>query len=227
MFASKRELLLGGGALVIGLAGGFAAGFFLDKKKTEDRLAQEYNEIANEEIERTRVHYAMFYKRAEFSDVPTTEAVEAVVEAVTDYSSPAVETESNIFVNGEALKPEDFDMEAEVEKRDPGYPYVITLEEFMDNPEGFEQTQVTWYEEDSVLADVRDNPMDDVDSTVGAFNLERFGHGSGDPNIVLVRNERLDLDFEIARSTGSYAEEVAGLKHSDEIGIRRFRREYE
>jgi hypothetical protein len=59
----------------------------------------------------------------------------------------------------------------------------------------------------------------------------RFGHGSKDPNVVYIRNPRLEMEMEILRDPSSYEKEVLGetiekraqtadLKHSHQ---RRFR----
>ena len=54
----------------------------------------------------------------------------------------------------------------------------------------------------------------DADDAVGEMNLHRFGHGSGDNNVVYIRNDRLENDFIVLRSQGEYAKEVLGLRHS-------------
>jgi len=54
--------------------------------------------------------------------------------------------------------------------------------------------------------------------------VEKFGHGSGDPNVVYIRNEQYTAEIELCRSPNSYAEEVHGFKHSDEVEYRTPRR---
>jgi hypothetical protein len=124
------------------------------------------------------------------------------------------------------------DMEQEILNRVGDKPYVITKEEYLEGRDGFEQIELSYYQGDDVLADEREQPIPDEETTVGNDNLTRFGHGSEDPNIVYVRNETLEADFEITRSFGSYAQEVLGfdssetkgLKHSaGHKGIRKFR----
>jgi hypothetical protein len=54
---------------------------------------------------------------------------------------------------------------------------------------------------------------------IGEKNLSRFGHGSQDPSVVYVRNDQLELVYEVVRSPQSYSEEVHGIKHeSFEMG---------
>lgn len=97
------------------------------------------------------------------------------------------------------------------EDRASGDPYIISVSEFMDNDPQYQQNAISYYKGDGVLADERDQPIPDKNAIVGERNLQRFGEGSGDPNIVFVRNDRLEVDFEIALSLGTYSEEVLGV----------------
>ena len=97
-------------------------------------------------------------------------------------------------------------------ERDPEVPYVIHKEEFNSTPEGYERHTLTFFEGDDVLSDERDKVIEDQDETIGLGNLSRFGVGSGDPNIVYVRNEKLKVDIEIVHSDGTYATEVHGFQ---------------
>lgn len=117
----------------------------------------------------------------------------------------------------------DFDYDVEVSMRKPQFPYIITHEEFLENEPEHKQIAITYFEGDGVLSDDRDQSIEELDRTVGDGNIIRFGAGSNDPNILYIRNERLKMDFEIARSDGKYAHEVLGLEHSDETFDRRRR----
>jgi hypothetical protein len=95
----------------------------------------------------------------------------------------------------------------------------------MENEPDHIQHTLTYFEGDDVLTDEEDQPINETDDTVGNANLLKFGHGSKDNNIVYVRNEKLDLDFEITRSKGSYIKEVLGfIQHDDRKRVRSFRR---
>ncbi|QXO14082.1 hypothetical protein SEA_ALAINAMARIE_58 [Gordonia phage AlainaMarie] len=97
------------------------------------------------------------------------------------------------------------------EDRASGRPYIISVSEFMDNDFEYQQNTISYYQGDSVLADDSDQPIPDINTIVGERNLQRFGEGSGDPNIVFVRNDSLQVDFEITQSLGTYAGEVLGV----------------
>lgn len=130
-----------------------------------------------------------------------------------------VETETSVekneFIDGRPINPFDWNQEVELSKRDPEVPYVISFEEFNENSTDWEQNNLVYYEEDDVLADERDNPIPEIEATVGYDNLKRFGHGSQDPNVVYIRNERTEALFEVIRNQGSYTDQVVGLRHSD------------
>lgn len=128
----------------------------------------------------------------------------------------------NVFDN--ASSEDDLDYEEEMRNRTGDRPYVISKEEFLQGDQGFEQATLTYYEGDDVLTDDRDAPIDDTEGVVGNANLFRFGLWSDDKNVVYVRNEDKELDFEIVRSTGKYSQEVAGfIEHSESSRLRRFR----
>lgn len=137
------------------------------------------------------------------------------------------ETKDGLEATGTVVDASIFDARPE-EPRDPERPYVISQEEFLENDPEHTQTSITYYAGDDILADERDVPIDEVESTVGTDNLSRFGHGSKDKHLVYIRNERTEMDFEIAYSGGKFAEEVHGfIEHSDRPVIRKMRTERE
>ena len=99
----------------------------------------------------------------------------------------------------------------------PSAPYIIPVEIFQEESDIYEKTSVSYYE-DGTLADERNMPIPDPDPIVGDENLERFGEGSQDDNIVYVRNERIRTDFEVSRELGSYAESFMKSKDWSDDG---------
>lgn len=154
-------------------------------------------------------------------ETPTVAEQEEIVSTAVD---------RNVF--SPANDPRDWDYKAEVVIREenPDKPYVISVEEHGENPDDHDQVTLTYYEKDDTLVDERSQPIDNVDKIVGDDNLERFGHGSEDLNVVYVRNDAREMDFEIIRDPGAYAVEVLGLdepettiKHSHQRRSRRHR----
>ena len=81
-------------------------------------------------------------------------------------------------------------------------PYVITPEDFASSPPGYNCCPLDYYK-DGVLADGWGVPMD-IEETIGEEALDHFGEYVDD--IVYVRNERLELDYEITRDPRTYKE---------------------
>lgn len=225
----KRYLIIGGVVTLSLSVGSAVAGYHVAKKRLETKYAQ----IAEQEIIEARKYYSKMHKKDEYStpestvkvkgllldeaaealrsyqgaeEVVDVEVVETVEEAktikISDYVGEVVT--NNVF-EGATLAGLD------VESRSSENPYVVSLDEYMDNEDKHEQLTLTHYVGDNVTCDERDEPIEDVDGVIGELNLQRFGVGSGDPNVVMVRNERLKLDFEICKSTGKFSKEVLGF----------------
>lgn len=106
---------------------------------------------------------------------------------------------------------EELDRTIEDEEADPlNTPFIISVDDFMANMEGFEQVNLTYYMRDRQLADDMDAIVEDVRQKVGFSNLEKFGEMSGDDDTVYVRNVARKIDYEICRDNGSYKEIVMG-----------------
>jgi hypothetical protein len=111
---------------------------------------------------------------------------------------------TNIFTNDG----DEWDYKTELEKRDKSDPYVIHVDEFVADEMGWDsQSTLTWYEKDQILTDSHDKPVYNHAELVGEL---RFGHGSNDANVVYIRNERLQCEYEVLRDEGSYEEIVLG-----------------
>ena len=138
-------------------------------------------------------------------------------------------TKSTLFAGRDPVTSDEdpYIYELEVANRKINVPYVIMHDEFFQGELGYETISYTYYEGDGALVDEKDRPVEEADKMIGEDNLTRFGHASKDKNIVYVRNDLLELDFEIVRSDGSYTKEVLGfdepdsLRHSDRRSQRR------
>lgn len=83
-------------------------------------------------------------------------------------------------------------------------PYVIAPDDFSTSPPGY-SAQALDYFADGVLADSWGVQLD-VEETIGEDALEHFGDYTDD--IVYVRNERVEIDYEVTRDPRTYAEAV-------------------
>lgn len=232
----------------LALAGGLLIGYGVAEK----RLRMKYKEIADDEIEAMRNHYrSKEIAREEKPELEKIVAEQGYVPApipdkeqvtgsdltrprsIQDVVGPEtaedaaikrgiVERERAENVFDKAAVEDEWDYEEEVRMRRPDYPYVIHLDEV---GEVSEMDSLTWtyYEGDEVLCNASDEVVTDVERSVGLANLDKFGHGSKDANVVYVRNVLLGIEIEIIKSPGRYDEEVLGLKHADENASRRKR----
>ena len=82
-----------------------------------------------------------------------------------------------------------------------GEPYVIPPEDF--GEADYNLVSYTYYA-DGVLADDMDNPVTDIEGTVGKDSLTRFGEFEEDS--VFVRNDALKNDYEILLDERKYAD---------------------
>lgn len=232
---------VGLGYFALGLAAGVAAGAFSGFVVAYRKAETKYSEIAAEEIAEMRQHYSakataldseagkkdledIVRERGyspEISAEPpmavsppiaVTEAAEESDEVV-DPEPPVPQEVRNVFEENQVK--DEWDYHQERAGRSPMKPYVIHLDERDDN-DAYDEVTWTYYEDDDVLCNELDEVISEADREriVGETNLEKFGHGSGDAQIVYVRNDNLEMDIEVIKSPNSYAEEVHGLSHS-------------
>lgn len=116
---------------------------------------------------------------------------------------------------------DDWDWEAERNHREKAQIYIIHKDEYMNDEMGYSQDSLTYYQGDQVLVDSLDKPIYNHTNFVG-HDL-RFGHGSDDPNVVYIRNEREKMEYEIILHTGYYLAEVEGLEVEEEYAERDLR----
>jgi hypothetical protein len=225
-----------------GFAVGVATGALIAYKRAELK----YKKFADDEIAAMRAHYrnkgVVDHKKPDLDDVvqglgyatknaPEVTVPGAVAEEVKEDDEPEPETEPlevNVFdENLRGLSTDVWNHDQEVASRTPHRAYVIHKEEFREGE--YDSETLTYYIQDDVLTDERDQRMTDIDSVVALENLEKFGHGSEDANVVYIRNDKLQMDYEILRSGGSYTSEVLGVvepEEEDELrhsGVRRRR----
>lgn len=199
-----------------GLAAGAMAGFYFAWKKAEKVILNEVNQQVEAEVMAMREHFLareqarlanekpdLAEKVQELGYAPTGEGEEVEIDNAFDHDEPQPE-------------PADpWNQQLEMQNRGAVHPYVIHKDEFDANEDDQEQVTLTYFSGDDVLSDERDTVMAEPDAIVGLDNLQKFGHGSGDPNVVYIRNPRLEVDYEVIRSEGTFAQEVHGFADGD------------
>lgn len=116
--------------------------------------------------------------------------------------------------------------EPDIVVRDPDHPYLISIDEFMEDEQTYDKITLTYFEDDDTLIEEKDEQLvPDVDNTVGEDNLTKFGLNPKDRDTIHVRNERLECDFEITRDTRAYTEVILGVRvdPEDKPGPRKFK----
>jgi hypothetical protein len=210
--------------------GSFAVGAVVGFKVAEQRLAKQFEDRVEKETEDLRVFYTNAGSTKKYATPE--EAVKDLVtpkvaeEALREYAgkdgtimynkvvkSSAAETVVDSGKVHEITTVERNVFEA-AKERNPDEPYIISQEEFMENEPSYNQSTVTYYVKDDVLTDERDDVIEEVENVLGLDFKVSFGEGSSDENSVHVRNERLQMDFEVMRDEDSYAQKVLGLEDS-------------
>lgn len=116
----------------------------------------------------------------------------------------------------------------EIPGRSPERPYIISNQEWFLNETNYSQITLTYYADDDILADDANRQVNDINDVVGATNLHRFGVQSESPDLVYVRNERLQADYEITKDERAFAVVVHGIdpdEYAERDTPRRMRRD--
>jgi hypothetical protein len=90
-------------------------------------------------------------------------------------------------------------------------PYVVSIDQHFEDDNGYEKITVTYYEADDVLSDERDQMVNNFERIIGPDFTQHWGAASKDPNIVYIRNDKLEVDYEVIRDKRSYHVHVLGI----------------
>lgn len=165
----------------------FVAGAIIGSFVTWKITKEKYEKIANDEIESVK---ESFSRKTKNEKEETKETVKEMVESL-GYSS-----------RSETFKPEEKGVDNV--KR----PYVIDPNELGETD--YEIFSLVYYS-DGVLADDWDNVIEDVDGYVGLDSLTHFGDHGDDS--VCVRNDEMQVDFEIVLDVRPYEDVVNPSSH--------------
>ena len=114
---------------------------------------------------------------------------------------------------------EDNPMPPDYDDRKNGGTYILTTEEFMEEPkqDGYTTVGLTWFEDGDTLIDESDQSIVPAADTIGVEATKYFGWDpkSDDEHTIFVRNEKSEIDFEVTRDERSYAEVILGFDEED------------
>lgn len=172
----------------------FAAGAAIGSAVTWKLLRDKYAKLAQEEIDSVK---EVFSKK---KNGPTTidEVVESKEVNTETLESLKDKVQELGYINYSNISKEEEGGSDMIDK-----PFVIEPEEFGETD--YETVSLTYYA-DGVLADDRDNVIEDVEGMVGVESLDHFGEYEDDS--VFVRNDRLETDFEILLDLRKFSDVV-------------------
>lgn len=239
---NKYESLIYAGVGVSGAAVGFGVGYAVSKKRHEKIADAEIESVketyskAKENLLKPDLEAVVAEEKPKFGvQSGSVTLVGASVDAV-DLGYISTEDElgvepepeavsaktSNVFTKyGDAkdrveaveTTVDEVEVSLELSKESDTEPYLISIDDFHDGAgDNYSKQSVTYYVQDRVLIDEREEIIPNRDETVGAWAFENFGNLSLDPEVVYVRNKKLMIDFEVTRDGSSYQEQILGLK---------------
>ena len=175
-----------------------AAGAAIGSVATWKIVKTKYEQIAQEEVEEVRAYYA----RDTFEEAEKEKEPEKKEMPKTQQNSiERIEKNENMrayhkIIDGSGYK------EIEEEVEDVEKPYVISPEEF-DEMDDYNTVGLVYFA-DKVLTDEDNEPIDDVEGTVGVASLNTFGEYEEDA--VHVRNDKRKCDYEILKDLRNYSD---------------------
>ena len=113
--------------------------------------------------------------------------------------------------------PVDEDTERDLEDVDRTEPYLISDREYSEEFPEHDKISLYYYTFDDVLCNENEEPMDDIDGTVGQDAMAELSDGA---MCVWVRNEPLSIDYEICAVRNSYAQAVHGINLNENLSPR-------
>ena len=232
---------------VVGVAAfavGLGAGYFLGKRQTETVYEETEKYEVDFDFDASKLNEVIESIKEEHNDEEDVEvevraeAPNPLPEDVADAARSFVEAKLQEALEGNQGSPEveeeevvigvitqnvfaedddDWDYEAELKKRTNTEPYILHRDEFFEEEVGYHQSTLTYYAGDDILVDEDDSPIYNHASVTGPL---KFGHGSGDPNVFYVRNDKRRAEYEILKHEGLYSTEVLGLDIEDNMRVR-------
>lgn len=210
---------------IVSALGGIGVGWLLRKRKEQGRIQRLESmvlELANGDAIDTTDFTVIKYERP--SVVGPREEVEDFVVVETgapprpdptddDVPHQPHRSQTHPFERLELDKIE-WSYEAERATRTDTAPYILHRDEFFGEEMGFDQSTWTYYEGDDILVDETDTPVYNYQENTGEL---KWGHGSGDENVVYIRNEDMKAEYEVVRNEGHYSVEVLGLELEERL----------
>lgn len=179
----------------------FSSGAAIGSVVTWKLVKTKYEQISREEIKSVREAFAA-------EETKETSKEEEVVEESEepDETEEVVEMKQyKATLKGAGYLDEHNELMNEKEVYDEmNKPYVISPDDFGDPDVGYDTESLDYFEGDGVLTDSFGEVVENVDELVGADFANHFGDYEKDS--VFIRNDEMEVDYEILRDYRSYSE---------------------
>lgn len=172
----------------------FVAGAGIGSVVTYKLVKKHYDQIIQEEIDSVKEAFSEMNGEDDAEDGETKQKNDIEEEPTEKEAYESIVKESGYAV--ETDKKEDKHMEK---------PYVISPSEFGDSD--YAILSLTYFLDGTVLNE-RDKIVTNVDELIGEDFANHFGDYPEDPDTVYVRNDKLEIDFEILKDYREYSETV-------------------
>lgn len=169
----------------------FAAGAVVASAVTWKIAKTKYERVAEKEINEVKEYYNKKAEKERHEESTPREPIEKP--SLTEYAKKLNELSYSVGV----------DISEEGEPVMKGRPYVISPDEFGEND--YETISLTYYA-DKVLTDEQDYIVENIDEMIGYDSLTHFGEYEEDS--VFVRNDALEIDYEILAVTRNYHDDI-------------------
>lgn len=169
----------------------FVAGAGIGSAITYKLVKKQYDQIIQEEIDSVK---EAFSNKPDSTDAEKSEEEEPEPEKV-KYRS----------IVDEAGYATESEKEEEEEEEDMEKPHIISPEEFGDSD--YAVLTLTYFLDGTVLND-RNKIVTNVEELIGEGFAKHFGDYPEDPDTVYVRNDKLEIDFEVLKDYREYSETV-------------------
>lgn len=189
----------------------------IDKKTRElDGARELFSNVSHEAVDETVVELVSEHEKNQVQYNKPVVSSETDVQTGDErfMGETPEETKANLqnLINGYVANKEDVEAFDHMASRvvadgvDNTPPFVISQGTYAWDEEGEDHAKITlkWYPQQRVLLVEDEEELiedKDVDGYVGWRNLDRFGDESGDPEVVFIRNRRLNADYEVVRET--------------------------
>lgn len=179
----------------------FTAGAAIGSAVTWKLLKTKYEQIAQEEIDSVKEVFSKRYEEdaseedeedEEYDYKPSDEDIEASNDIIKDMNYTSYSKKKN-----KKSKRKDVRRDED----DELVPYVISPDDFGET--GYDTVSLTYYS-DNVLADDYDEVVEDAELLIGNYSLDSFG--TYEEDIVHVRNDETQTDYEICRVNETYSD---------------------